>query len=105
MKQYQIAIVNLSPTLGSEIHKTRPCLIVSPNEMNRHLNTVIVVPITTTSKPYPTRFYFDNGKYKGWAAVDQIRTISKERILRLDGIISDIEIMAIKRIFHETFVA
>lgn len=104
MKQYQIVVVNLAPTLGSEITKTRPCLIVSPDEMNRHLNTVVIVPITSTSKPYPSRVFVDNSKYKGWAALDQIRTIARERIIKSDGFISENEAAEIKRVIREMFV-
>ena len=104
MKQYQIVIVNLAPTLGSEMTKTRPCLIVSPDEMNRHLNTVVIAPITSTSKPYPSRVFLDNGKYKGWAAFDQIRTVAKERVVSLDGHISDTEIAAVKQVIREIYV-
>ena len=55
LKQYQIVLVNLDPTQGSEIQKTRPCLIISPNEMNKYLQTIVVAPMTTSSRPYPTR--------------------------------------------------
>lgn len=104
MKQYQIVVVNLAPTLGSEITKTRPCLIVSPDEMNKHLNTVVIVPITSNSKPYPSRIFIDNNKYKGWAAMDQIRTIAKERIVSFDGFVSEQEITQIKRAIREMLV-
>ncbi len=104
MKQYQLVLVNLSPTLGSEISKTRPCLILSPDEMNRHLATIVIAPIISTDKSYPTRVFVSNEKYKGWVALDQIRTISKQRILSLDGSISGIEISTIKQVLKETFV-
>lgn len=104
MKQYQIVVVNLAPTLGSEMSKTRPCLIVSPDEMNRHLNTIVIAPITSTSKPYPSRVQVDNSRYKGWVALDQIRTVAKERIVSTDGSISDLEAAEIKKVIQEIFV-
>ncbi len=104
MKQYQLVIVNLAPTLGSEMTKTRPCLIVSPDEMNQHLNIVVIAPITSTSKPYPTRVFVDNFQYKGWVALDQIRTIAKERVLSLHGFITAGEVLEVKRVIRETYV-
>ncbi|MFH0760125.1 MAG: type II toxin-antitoxin system PemK/MazF family toxin [Bacteroidota bacterium] len=102
--QYQIALVNLDPTIGSEIHKTRPCVIVSPDEMNRHLQTVVVVPLTSTSKPYPTRFSIIKGNISGWIAIDQIRTIDKTRIIRIEGTLSSSEIKTLKSIIRQSFV-
>ncbi len=104
MKQYQIAIVNLAPTLGSEMTKTRPCLIVSPDEVNQHLNIIVIAPITSASKPYPTRVFVESVKYKGWVALDQIRTIAKERILSVNGFIAELEVAEIKRVIRETYV-
>jgi mRNA interferase MazF len=80
VKRFDVWHVELNPTVGSEINKIRPCLVVSPDEANRHLNTVIIVPLTSTLKPYPTRVDCDfNGK-KGQLAVDQIRSIDKSRL-------------------------
>lgn len=87
LKQYQIVLVNLDPTVGSEIKKTRPCVIISPNEMNKYLNTVIIAPMTTQSKTYPTRIEVKYDNKKGWIVLDQIRTIDKQRIYKaLDGL-------------------
>ena len=74
-KQYEIILVNLDPTIGSEIKKTRPCIVISPDDINRQLNTVIIAPITSTSKPYPTRIYSKSLTIPGWIVLDQIRTI------------------------------
>lgn len=104
MKQYQIVVVDLAPTLGSEITKNRPCLIVSPDEMNKNLKTVVIVPITSTSKPYPSRVFIENAKYKGWVAMDQIRTVARERILSFDGFVSEREIAEVKRVIREMLV-
>jgi mRNA interferase MazF len=102
--QYQIVLVNLDPTKGSEIKKTRPCLVISPNEMNRHLRTVIVAPMTTATKPYPTRISIVHNKKKGAVALDQIRTIDKSRIIKILGDISEKEIQQCKDVIKEIFV-
>lgn len=104
LKQYQVVLVNLDPTLGSEIHKTRPCLIISPNEMNKHLRTLIIAPLTSTSKAYPTRIEVQFGDRKGWIVLDQIRTIDKERVLKIMGKIAKTEINLVKSVIREIFV-
>ena len=83
LKQYQIVLVNLDPTVGSEIKKTRPCVILSPNEMNKYLNTVIIAPMTTQSKKYPTRVEVKHDSKTGLVVLDQIRTIDKQRIIKI----------------------
>ena len=72
LNQYQIVLVNLDPTIGSEMKKTRPCVIISPNEMNKYLQTIVVAPMTSTSKPYPTRVEINHQKKKGGIVLDQI---------------------------------
>jgi mRNA interferase MazF len=104
LKQYSIIWVNLDPTMGSEIKKTRPCVIISPDEMNRHLNTIVIAPITSTSKSYPTRIEIKTGKITGWIVLDQIRTIDK---LRITGVESKIEkeiILEVKSVLKETYI-
>jgi mRNA interferase MazF len=103
LKQYQIVLVNLDPTVGSEIKKTRPCVILSPNEMNKYLRTIIIAPMTTKSRPYPTRVEIRHKKQVGWVVIDQIRTIDKQRVLKiLDNLTPD-EIRKVKEIIKETF--
>jgi mRNA interferase MazF len=104
IKQYDIAIVNLDPTVGSEIKKTRPCVIVSPNEMNKHLKTVIIAPMTSQSHNYPTRVQVKHNDKKGWIVIDQIRTIDKQRITKIVDNLTLSEIKKIKEIIKETFV-
>ena len=104
LKQYHLVLVNLDPTIGSEIKKTRPCLIISPNEMNKPLQTVIIAPLTSTSKAYPTRIEIKGKKNSGWVVLDQIRTIDKKRIISLLGKISDEEIIKVKQTLKETFI-
>lgn len=103
-KQYDIVLVNLDPTVGSEIRKTRPCVILSPDLMNRHLNTAIIAPMTTRVKNYPTRVKTALQNEKGSIVLDQIRTIDKRRIIRVLGSISKKEVDKIKRIISEMLV-
>ena len=104
LKQYQIVLVNLDPTIGSEMKKTRPCLIISPDEMNKYLQTIIIVPMTSSSKPYPTRIEVKHKKTKGWIVLDQIRTIDRQRIVKILDILIDKEISKVKAILKETYV-
>ncbi|OWY20207.1 type II toxin-antitoxin system PemK/MazF family toxin [Sphingobacteriales bacterium UPWRP_1] len=83
--QYEIVIVNLDPTVGNKIKKTRPCVIVSPNEMNRHLTAIVVCPVTTQSKNYPTRVSFYLDGHTNWIVTDQIRAIDKSLITKTLG--------------------
>jgi len=102
--QYQIVLVNLDPTIGSEMQKTRPCLIISPNEMNRHLQTIVIAPMTSSSKPYPTRVEVKHQRNKGWVVLDQVRTIDRRRIAKVYGQLTDKEIEQIKSVMKETYV-
>lgn len=72
LKQYSIVLVNLDPTIGSEIKKTRPCVVISPNELNKFLNTIVVASMTTNLKKYPTRIQVEHNDRKGMIAIDQI---------------------------------
>ena len=83
--RFDVYLVNLDPTIGSEIQKTRPCLIISPNEMNRHIQTRIVAPMTTGGKNYPTRVPCVFKRKKGQIVLDQIRTIDKSRLIKKLG--------------------
>ena len=85
VKRFDVWLVNLDPTIGSEIKKTRPCLIVSPDEMNRHINTVIVAPMTTQGRPYPTRVACRFQGKTGQIVLDQLRTVDKARLARRLG--------------------
>lgn len=85
VNRFDVYLINLDPTVGSEIQKTRPCLIISPDEMNRNIRTVIVAPMTTTGKDYPTRISCKFKKKKGQIVLDQIRTIHKTRLLKKLG--------------------
>ncbi|AJR03383.1 type II toxin-antitoxin system PemK/MazF family toxin [Siansivirga zeaxanthinifaciens] len=104
LKQYSIVLVNLDPTTGSEIKKTRPCVIVSPNEMNKYLNTIVLAPMTTTLKRYPTRVSVKHNGKKGMIAIDQIRTVDKTRVIRVFESLEKSEIKKCKEVIKETFV-
>jgi mRNA interferase MazF len=102
--QYQIVLVNLDPTVGSEIKKTRPCVIISPDEMNRYLNTVIIAPMTSQSKKYPTRIEVAHDNKIGWIALDQIRTIDKLRIIKILDKLTESEVNQVKLTIKELLV-
>jgi mRNA interferase MazF len=87
IKRFEVWLVNLEPTLGSEINKTRPCLVISPDVVNKHLNTVTVAAMTSTLKPYPTRVTCLFQKRRGQVALDQIRSVDKVRFIKKLGLI------------------
>ena len=104
IKQYQIILVNIEPAIGSEIKKTRPCVVISPDEMNNHLRTVVIAPMTTSSKNYPTRVEIRHENKAGWIILDHIRTIDKHRIIKDLGKLSRAEIRGLKAVLKETYV-
>lgn len=104
LKQYAIVLVNLDPIVGSEIKKTRPCVILSPNEMNKYLNTIIIAPMTTNTKQYPTRVPITHNKKQGMIVIDQIRTIDRIRIIKVFDKLNKTEISKCKKVIKETFV-
>ncbi len=104
VKQYQIVLVNLDPTLGSEIQKTRPCVIISPDEINDNLRTIVIAPMTSTSRKYPTRVKIKHNSQEGWVVIDQLRTIDKIRIVKKFDSLTEKEIRECKRVIRETFV-
>jgi mRNA interferase MazF len=104
LSQYQIVLVNLEPNIGSEIKKTRPCVIVSPDEMIRYLRTIIVAPMTTKSRSYPTRVRVKHKNESGWVVIDQFNTIDKQRIIKILDHLSPVEINKTKMIIKEMLV-
>ena len=103
VNRFDLYLVNVDPTVGSEIKKTRSCLIISPDEMNRHIRTVIVAPMTTAGKDYRTRVRCKFKKKKGQIVLDQIRTIDKTRLVKKLGAIdqeTQIEVISVlQRLF------
>ena len=87
IKRFDVYLVNLDPTIGSEIQKTRPCLVISPDEMNRYIATVIIAPMTTQSRDYPTRIACNFQGKEGHMVLDQIRTVDKVRLVKRLGAI------------------
>ena len=87
VKRFDVYRVNLDPTVGSEIQKTGPCLVISPDEMNRNIRTVIIAPMTSAQKDYPTRVLCIFRKKQGQIVLDQIRTIDKSRLIKKMGAI------------------
>jgi mRNA interferase MazF len=85
VRRFDVLLLNLDPTVGSEIEKTRPCLVISPDEMNRYVRTVIVAPMTTKGRPYPTRVECSVQGKDGQIVLDQIRTVDKARLVRKLG--------------------
>jgi mRNA interferase MazF len=83
--RFEVYLVNLDPTVGTEIRKTRPCLVVSPDEMNRHIRAVIVAPMTTKGRPYPTRIRCRFGGKTGQVVLDQMRAVDTVRLVRKLG--------------------
>jgi mRNA interferase MazF len=88
VKRFDVFLVTLDPTIGGEIKKTRPCLVVSPDEMNRHIRTVIIAPMTTKGAAYPTRVFSKFKGKQGQIVLDQLRTVDKTRLVRKLGTIT-----------------
>jgi mRNA interferase MazF len=103
VKRFDVFLVNLDPTIGSEIQKTRPCVVVSPDEMNRYIATIIIAPMTTKGKRYPTRVVCQFQGKDGQIVLDQIRTIDKARLVKKLGQISQDEQRAVLDILSELF--
>ena len=81
-QRFEVYLINLDPTIGSEIKKTRPCVIISPNEMNNHISTVIIAPLTSKLRNYPTRVPCRVEGKQGQIVLDQIRTVDKSRLIK-----------------------
>lgn len=104
ISQYRVYLVNLDPTVGHEIKKTRPCLVVSPNEMNRHLKTVMIAPMTTKSHDYPSRVKLRFEGKQAWVVLDQIRTVDRERLIKELGKLDLRHIRKVKDVIREMLV-
>lgn len=104
VKQYEIYLVSLDPTIGHEIKKTRPCLVISPDEMNRHIQTVMIAPMTIKSHPYPSRVSTTFHGKQAWIVLDQIRTVDKRRLVSRLGRLKEITLIKIKDVLREMLV-
>jgi len=99
----EIWLVSLDPTQGSEMRKTRPCLVISPDEMNRHLQIVLIAPMTTAARPYPTRVSPTLRGKHGQVALDQIRAVDRQRLVRRIGKASSATAHAVSAVLIEMF--
>ena len=104
VSQYEVHLINLDPTVGHEIKKIRPCLVISPDEMNHNLSTVIIAPMTTKSHAYPTRVEVNFEKKQGWIVLDQIRTVDQIRLVKKLGTIKQKDIAEVKRVIKEMLI-
>jgi mRNA interferase MazF len=102
-KRGEVHLVGLDPTRGREMKKTRPCVVVSPDELNAHLQTVIVAPLTSTGKPYPFRISCRFQRKSGSVVLDQIRTVDRDRLVRRLGVLSPAEFENVLRLLREMF--
>ena len=103
VSRFEVYLVNLDPTVGREIRKTRPGLIISPDEMNHNIGTIIIAPMTTKSRAYPTRVPVTFQGKKGYIVLDQIRTVDKKRLVRHLGRITPSTAQKVLGILSETF--
>jgi mRNA interferase MazF len=99
----EVHLVRLDPTLGSEIQKTRPCVIVSPDELNAHLHTVIVAPMTTGGRAYPWRVRCRFQQRSGYVVLDQLRTVDRERLVKKLGAVSSQTLIQVLGVLQEMF--
>lgn len=104
VNQYEVHLIDLDPSKGHELQKTRPCLIISPDEMNRNIGTVIIAPMTTKSHNYPTRVELEFQGKNGWIVLDQIRTVDKTRLIKKVGKIEERTIQEVKNVLREMLV-
>ena len=101
--RFEVYLINLDPTIGSEIQKTRPCLVVSPNEINHNIQTVIVAPMTTRGRPYPTRVACRFKGQDGQIALDQIRTVDRSRLIKKLGKLDNQTSSSVLGVLQEMF--
>ena len=104
VKQYEVYWINLDPAIGGEIQKTRPGVVITPNEMNNNINTIIIAPLTTKSHNYPTRLKTNIAGKDCWVVLDQIRAIDKSRLKEKIGELDKQDISALKNIINEMLV-
>ena len=101
--RYEVYLVNLDPTIGSEIKKTRPCVIISPNEMNKNISTIIIAPLTSTLRNYPTRINCRVQGKEGQIVLDQIRTVDKKRLIKKIDTINKRTRLKFHKVINEMF--
>jgi mRNA interferase MazF len=104
IRQYEVYLITLDPTIGHEIKKARPCLIISPDEMNKNISTVIIAPMTTQSRFYPTRIPLRFTGKEAWIVLDQLRTVDRKRLIKKLGEIDQKTINKVKSTIKEMLV-
>ena len=104
IRQYEVYLISLDPTIGHEIKKVRPCVIISPDEMNKNISTVIIAPMTTQSPSYPTRIPLKFTGKEAWIVLDQLRTVDRKRLIEKLGKIDQKTINQVKSIIKEMLV-
>lgn len=104
IRQYDVLLISLDPTMGHEIKKSRPCVVISPDVMNQNIATVIIAPMTSKSHAYPTRVPVNFDKKDGWIVLDQIRTVDKIRLVKPLGRVNEDTISRIKAVIKEMLV-
>lgn len=103
VRRFDVHLVDLDPTRGSEIRKVRPCVVVSPDEMNRHVRTVIIAPMTSKRRDYPTRIDVTFQRKRGQVVLDQIRTVDASRLVRRLGRLPEVRARQIANVLVEMF--
>jgi mRNA interferase MazF len=103
VRRFDVFLVNLDPTVGSKIRKSRPCVVVSPDEMNRYVRTMVVAPLTTSSRPYPSRVDVRFAGKDGQVVVDQLRTTDKTRLAKRLGVLDPDEAASVLEVLKEFF--
>jgi len=104
IRQYEVYLISLDPTIGHEIKKVRPCVIISPDEMNKNISTIIITPMTTQSHLYPTRISLKFAGKDAWIVLDQLRTVDRKRLIKKLGKIDQKTINQVKAIIKEMLV-
>ena len=103
LRRGDVCLVELDPTRGTEIRKTRPCVIVSPDELNRHLHTLIVAPMTSAGRPYPFRVECRFARKNGLVVLDQLRTVDRERLVKRLGALDSHTLEQVLSVLQEMF--
>lgn len=103
VRRFEVHLISLNPTKGSEIRKTRPCIIISPDEMNKHIRTIIIAPMTSTIRNYPTRVTTMFQGKEGQIVLDQIRTVDKSRLIKKLGSVSSSAEKKVLSVLQEMF--
>ncbi|HUY31583.1 MAG TPA: type II toxin-antitoxin system PemK/MazF family toxin [Pirellulales bacterium] len=103
INRFDVYLVSLDPTVGSEIRKTRPCVVVSPDELNHHIRTAIIAPMTTKQRPYPSRVPCKFKGTRGQVVLDQIRTVDQSRLLQRLGRLGSATTERVLEVLQEMF--